>query len=63
MGQPALLAYAPDVNRPGNVGPLDLPQRYADYTPNEREVEMVDRAFDDPKAEVTSCRDVLSPGS
>lgn len=23
-------------------------QRYADYTPNEREVEMVDRAFGDP---------------
>jgi transposase len=25
-------------------------QRYADYAPNEREVEMVDRAFGDPGA-------------
>ncbi len=25
-------------------------QRYADYTPNEREVEMLDRAFGDPGA-------------
>jgi site-specific recombinase XerD len=27
---------------------LTTTQRYADYAPNEREVEMVDRAFGDP---------------
>jgi integrase len=29
---------------------LATTQRYADYAPNEREVEMVDRAFEGPKA-------------
>lgn len=29
---------------------LATTQRYVDYAPNEREVEMVDRAFEGPKA-------------
>jgi site-specific recombinase XerD len=39
---------------------LATTQRYADYAPNEREIEMVDRAFAYPDAEVASDRNAVS---